>query len=376
MRRIAATLVVGLVSACASPSAGPTVGDITTATLPNTNERIQVINLADAAIDFPATATAYQPTDHGLSRFRSGGSMDSRLRRGDVIEVTVLDTGEDGLFSATDSKTLNLGRFTIDESGFVNLPFVGRQRVIDSTPEGLQNRIVSGLRGSSVNPQAVVTVVDKPTNSVTVNGKVRSAGRFPLTSNRERVLDALALAGGAEGAPGSTTITLVRGQHRASTTLERILNEESQNIRLMPEDQLFVEGDAASFTAFGAFKSTGEFQFEPGKMTLAQAVGRAGGLLDDQANARHVYLLRNQPVRSEVAAASAGKSPGVPFITTKPVVYRVDMKEVVNLLLMQKFQMRDGDLLFATNAKMVDIAKLLTVFQKSQALPAAMPPSN
>ncbi|MEO3999656.1 polysaccharide biosynthesis/export family protein [Mesorhizobium sp. CAU 1732] len=375
MLRVAVILLAGALSACASPSSGPTVGDINSARLPNSNERIPIIDLADAPMDTPATAMSFAPTDRGLSPFQSDGSMNARLRRGDVIEVTVLDTGEEGLFSPTDSKTLNLGRFTVDESGFVTMPFVGRQRVIDSTPEGLQRQIVNGLRGSSVNPQAVVTVVDKPTSSVTVNGKVRGAGRFPLTSNRERVLDAIALAGGADGAPGATTVTLVRGQHRAGTTLARILSDDSQNIRLMPEDQIFVEGDASSFTAFGAFKSTGEFEFEPGKMSLAQAVGRAGGLLDDQANARHVYLMRNQPVRTDAAYISAGKNPGTPFITTKPVVYRIDMRQVSNLLLMQQFQIRDGDLLVATNANMVDAAKLVTVFQKSQALPAAVAPA-
>lgn len=247
MLRAVATMLVGVLAGCASPSSGPTVGDINNARLPNSNERIAVVNLSDAPFDSPVAVASYMPTDKGLSQFRSGGGMDARLRRGDVIEVTVLDTGEEGLFSPTDSKTLNLGRFTVDESGFVTLPFVGRQRVVDSTPEGLQRQIVTGLRSSSDNPQAVVTVVDKPTSSVTVNGKVRGAGRFPLTSNRERVLDAIALAGGAEGAPGATTVTLVRGQHRASTTLSRLLSENSQNIRLMPEDQIFVEGDAASF---------------------------------------------------------------------------------------------------------------------------------
>ena len=372
MRKLAPVFLAALLGACASPSAGPTVGDIQNARLPGSNQQIPIVALADAPFEaVTPTPIGYTAAGEGLSRFGGSGSSDERLRPGDVIEVSILDTGEDGLMSPTDSKMLNLGRFTVDQSGFVTLPFVGRQRVVDSSPEALQNRIVTGLRGSAVNPQAVVSVVDKPTSSVTVNGGVRSAGRFPLTSNRERILDALALAGGAESAPGATTVSLIRGSQKASVPLDRIMAEDRQNVRLLPGDQVFVEGNAPSFTAFGAFKSTGEFDFETGKLTLAQALARAGGLLDDRANARNVYLFRNQPVY-----AAAGKSPGQPLVTVRPVIYRVDLRDVVNFALMQQFQMRDGDILYATNANMVDAAKLLTVFQKSAPLPAAPPPGN
>jgi polysaccharide export outer membrane protein len=343
--------------------------------LPHSGEKIPVIPLADAPMGSAVAVPAYAPTDQGLARFRSSGFSDARLRRGDVIDVTVLDTGEDGLLSSTQSKTLNLGRFTVDQQGFVTMPFVGKQRVVDSTPEGLQAQIVNGLKGSAVNPQAVVTVVDKPSSAVTVDGKVRSAGRFPLSARKERVLDAIALAGGASSAPGSATVTLTRGSQRATAPLDRVLQDDQQNVRLLPGDQLFVSDNTPSFTALGAFKSVGEFPFEPGKMTLAKALARAGGLLDDRADSRNFYLFRNQNVYSQ-AAATAGKTTAAPaVVSVKPVIYRVNLKDVSNFVLMQRFQMQDGDTLFASNAGMVDAAKLLTVYQKSVPTAAAPVPS-
>ncbi|MFT4184374.1 MAG: polysaccharide biosynthesis/export family protein [Rhizobium sp.] len=320
-------------------------------------------------------APAYAPTDQGLARLSSAGFSDTRLRRGDVIDVTVLDTGEDGLLSSSQSKSLNLGRFTVDPQGYVTMPYVGRQRVADSTPEGLQTQIVNGLKGSAVNPQAVVTVVDKPSSAVTVDGKVRSAGRFPLSARKERVLDAIALAGGASSTPGSATVTLTRGSQRATAPLDRVLQEDRQNVRLLPGDQLFVSDNTPSFTALGAFKSVGEFPFEPGKMTLAKALARAGGLLDDRADSRNFYLFRNQNVYSQ-AAASAKPGAGPTVVSVKPVIYRVNLKDVSNFVLMQRFQMQDGDTLFASNAGMVDAAKLLTVYQKSVPTAAAPVPST
>jgi polysaccharide biosynthesis/export protein len=375
MRKLVPTILLVALSACASPSDGPSATNIRNASLPNSNEKIPVLELADAPLGLTSAAmTSYAAGDTGLSRLRTQGYIDSRLRRGDVIDVTILDSGEEGILSATNSKTLNLGRFTVDESGSVTLPFVGKQRVLESSPEALQARIVSGLRGSAVNPQAVVTVVEKPSNGITVNGDVRAPGRFPLTARKERVLDAIALAGGASGAPTGTTVTVIRGKQRVSTQLDRIMNDDRQNIYLLPNDQLLLEGDAPSFMALGAFKSAGEFEFEKGKLTLAQAFSRAGGLLDDRADARNFYLFRNQAVHSGTQAASAGKNPGAPIVASKPVIYRVNLRDVSNFSLMQQFQMQDGDMLYASNAGLVNAAKLITVFQKSAPTAAAPQP--
>nr|WP_245293760.1 polysaccharide biosynthesis/export family protein [Rhizobium bangladeshense] len=318
---------------------------------------------------------AYAATDTGLSAMRSSGFADTRLRRGDVIEVTILDPGEDGLFSSTQSKTLDLGRFTVDSTGNVTLPFIGKQRVVDSSTEALQTRIVTGLKGSAVNPQAVVTVVDRPSSGFTVNGDVRAAGRFPLTARKERVLDAVALAGGASSDPGSATVTLMRGKQRATVPLQRVIDDSKQNVYLLPDDQVYVDKDAPTFTAFGAFKSVGEFEFQPGKLTLAQALGRAGGLLDDRADASNFYVLRNQPVYTQFAAANA-KTAAPVVVSSKPAIYRVNMKDVSNLALMQRFQMMDGDIIYASNAGLVDFAKFFNVYQKSVPTAAAPIPGS
>ncbi|MGO8014125.1 polysaccharide biosynthesis/export family protein [Rhizobium leguminosarum] len=376
MRKLAPLVLVAVLSACARPSDGPTAGGFYNATAPQSNERIPVVRLSEAPMGpVAATPLAYAATDPGLSLMRSSGFADTRLRRGDVIEVTILDTGEEGLFSSTQSKTLNLGRFTVDSTGNVTLPFVGKQRVVDSSTEALQTRIVTGLKGSAVNPQAVVTVVDRPSSGITVNGDVRAAGRFPLTARKERVLDAVALAGGASSAPGSATVTLMRGKQRATVPLQRVIDDNKQNVYLLPDDQIYIDKDSPTFTAFGAFKSVGEFEFEPGRLTLAQALGRAGGLLDDRADARNFYVLRNQPVYTQVAAANA-KTPVPAVVSIKPVIYRVDLKDVSNLALMQRFQMMEGDIIYASNASLVDFAKLFNVYQKSVPTAAAPIPGS
>ncbi len=367
-----------MLTACSAvPSDGPSAGAIRNATAPGTDNDIPVIDIAEAPVSAYAPVSAMVAgtvSGEGLARLQSSGFSGQRLRRGDVITITVFDTGEDGLFSSTSSSRLDLGQFTIDDSGFVTLPFVGRQRAVESTPEALQTQIVNGLRGSAVSPQAVVTVVDRPSSTITVNGAVRAAGQFPLTAKRERVLDAIALAGGAEGEPGATTVTLARGSQRASAPLSRVLAEDRQNVYLQPDDQVFVEGDAPSFTAFGAFGSNGEFAFETDQLTLAQAIARAGGPQQDRADARNIYLFRAQSIEAATYFPTAGKdgltAASVP--ASGPVIYRINLRDPANFLIAQRILMRDGDILYATNAPLANVAKLFTTFQK--AAPAQIAP--
>ncbi|MCJ8508930.1 polysaccharide export protein [Rhizobium lemnae] len=375
MQKIWAILISLLLVACARPSDGPSPGSFYDAKDPVTGKDIPVVRLSQANLSSIASVQpSYDPNEPGLSVFRTNGGNDIRLQRGDVIEVTIFDTGEEGLFSSANSKTLPLGRFTVDSSGNVVLPFVGKQRVLDSSAEALQSRIVGGLKGTAVNPQAVVTVVDRPGNGFTVGGSVHSPGRFPLSARNERVSDAIAMAGGALSSPANATVTLMRGSKKASVTLARVINEDRQNVYLLPDDQIFVQDRSPSFMVMGAFKSTGEFKFEPGQLTLAQAIGRAGGLLDDRADASQVYVLRNQTTFAPIVASSRKLVPTSTAVTTKPVIYRADMKDISNLAVMQQFQMANGDIIYAGNSGLVDFAKLFNVYQKSPNLPAASPP--
>ncbi|GAK69829.1 polysaccharide biosynthesis/export family protein [Agrobacterium rubi] len=374
MKKVVSVLLLVLLSSCAKPSDGPTAGNIRSAKLPQTNEKIRVVELANAPAASVSPSLVESASGPGLAALRNTGYNAQRLRRGDVIDITVLDTGEDGLFSSTQSKTLNLGRFTVDQSGSVNLPFVGKKRVIDSTPEGLQSQVVAGLKGSAVNPQAVVTVVDKPTSAVMLSGAVKTPGKIALTARQERVLDVINQAGGPTVAPSAATVTVVRGTQRASASLDRVTREDRQNIRVSPDDQIMIDGEASSITALGAFKSAGEFQFETGKLTLAQAVGRAGGLLDDRADARNVYVFRNEVVQVPSTSVAGSKGPAAVATSIRPVIYHVNMRDASSIVLMQMFQMQKGDVLYASNAPLVDTAKLLTVFQKSAATAAAPQP--
>ncbi|MBP0578245.1 polysaccharide export protein [Labrys sp. LIt4] len=394
MRKLLGVGLLVVLGSCSSPSDGPSAGSFLNARQPYTNERVPVVDITYAAqmAQGPGASVSSFVGTPGLAKLRSAGYTGTQISRGDVLQITVLDTGEDGLFSPTNSKTLDLGRFTVDDNGSIDIPFVGKQRVAGSSPEAVQKRIVGSLKGSSVNPQAVVTIVDRPNSAVAVSGAVRAAGRMAMASGKERILDVVARAGGATGPANATTVTVIRGNQRADQSLDQVMADPKQNIYLQPGDQVILGGNTPSFTAMGAFKSAGEFNFEPGQLTLAQAIARSGGLLDDRADSRYVYLFRKRayywttkdcvlvrpspygngtmPPRTNCPEAMASPPP------PRAVIFRINMRDASSLLMMQQVQMESGDMLFASNAGMVDFAKLFTVFQKSVPTAAAPQPTG
>src|SRR5690349_781909 len=131
---------------------------------------------------------------------------------GDVLNITVYEAGVSLFGTAlrtaaaggttvvdTSSSAERLPAVRVDDYGYIKVPFVGRLRAAGHTAAELQSMIQSGLRGMSQDPQVLVTIEQSITNSIILAGEVSKPGRLVLATNRESLLDAIALAGGYRG---------------------------------------------------------------------------------------------------------------------------------------------------------------------------------
>jgi polysaccharide export outer membrane protein len=113
-----------------------------------------------------------------------------------------------------------------------------------------------------------------------------------------------------------------------------------------------------SFTALGATGKNEEIPFEAQGITLAQALGRAGGLLDNRSNPQGIFLFR-------LEAEGALDWPRKPAATTPdglvPVVYRIDLKDPASYFVMQGFPVLNKDVLYVSNAPAAELQKFLNV---------------
>ena len=112
------------------------------------------------------------------------------------------------------------------------------------------------------------------------------------------------------------------------------------------------------FTALGATGKNEEIPFEAQGISLAQAIGRAGGLNDARADPQGVFIFRFE-------SANALDWPNQPVQATPdgrvPVVYRVNLANANSYFAMQSFQIQDRDVLFVSNAPTVELQKFLNL---------------
>lgn len=152
---------------------------------------------------------------------------------------------------------------------------------------------------------------------------------------------------------------------------ETIVQSPRENIRLRPEDVVTVVREPRTFTILGATGQNGEVPFSSQRVTMANAVARAGGLQDNRADVTGVFLLRYEPL--DVARRVV--PPNNPLLrrgTAVPIVYRFNLKNAATLLAMQSFEIQPRDIVYVSNASSVDVQKFMGLFQglTSQALSA------
>jgi polysaccharide biosynthesis/export protein len=134
----------------------------------------------------------------------------------------------------------------------------------------------------------------------------------------------------------------------------------------LPGDRIYVYLESQKFIAFGAIGGGGggavsgaqsEIAFGAWRINLAEAVAKAGGLGDLQADAGAVFLYRQEPREvAQLLGADMSRFDG-PLV---PVIFSVSFRDPGGYFLATRLQMRNDDIIFVANAASVDTSKFLT----------------
>lgn len=370
-----AALLASVLGGCTTlGSSGPNAGAIRKAGETDVaGADIRVLELtADVARDL--VVNSHEDTFAGV--FGEGRPVGTVIGQGDVLNVTIWESPPAALFGMLGDKTeisastsIETAKMTdmpqqmVDATGTVALPFVGRLQAAGRTPRQLEADIAARLRGIANKPQVSVGILRNATSNVTVVGKVVTNGRVPLTPRGERLLDVIAVAGGAAEKLERTSIQITRGTRVVSMPMETVIRDPQQNIRLQPDDIVTAIYQPYSFIAMGAVGTQAEVDFEATGITLAQALGRVSGLQDNRANVKGVFLFRlEDPRRLDPAKIdNARLTPDGKL----PVIYRVDLSDPRSIFLAQSFQMRNRDVLFVSNAPGVDLQRFVGIISQT-----------
>ncbi|MEZ5682118.1 MAG: polysaccharide biosynthesis/export family protein [Erythrobacter sp.] len=330
---------------------------------------ISVVELDDSATRRMA---AYSQSSSFAQVFGEETVQSPLIERGDSVGVTIWEAPPAVLFGsvapvaaggAMVSQSSTIPEQQVDENGTIAVPFVGKVRVAGRTPAEVEGEIAQRLRGRAHDPQVLVRLLGNQASNVTVLGEVASSRRVPLTNTGERLLDALAAAGGPREDVDKTTLRLTRGNRAATMPLDAVILDPAQNVRLQANDVLTVIHQPYSFIALGAVQRNAEVPFEGSGLTLAQALGRIGGLREDRADIRGVFIFRfeePQALSPEVEANARKTLAG-----KVPVVYRLDLSDASSFFVAQEFAIMDDDIIYVSNAPGADLQKFLATLSNA-----------
>ena len=290
------------------------------------------------------------------------GPNPMRIGIGDLIRVTLFESSAGGLFfplegGARTGNFLVIPDQNVDGKGDISIPYAGQIRARGRTPVQVQEAIVNALKNRALEPQAVVTVVQQHDALISVVGEVGSAIRFPPSATGERVLDAITRAGGLRGAGQESWVLLERGGKTAVTPVSALIEEPANNIYVRAHDTLYVYREPQTYLAFGAVARQGQIAFDAWRLSLAEAIAKAGGLLDDRAEPGWVFLFRAE---HRDFAAQLDPKCLVGDGTYIPVVYEVNLRDPATYFLATALSMRNKDVVFVSNARTVEKTKFMT----------------
>ena len=244
--------------------------------------------------------------------------------------------------------------------GAISVPYAGRVPAAGQTPGSVQQSIEALLADKALEPQALVIVKKSAANAVTVAGEVVAGARVPLSPGGDRLLQAIAAAGGARTPVHETFVRLSRSGVTATIPLERLVADPTENIYAQPGDILTLVRIPQTFSVFGATGRNAAITFEADKITLSEALAKSRGLNDDLANPKGVFLFRYEPV-SIVRALDQPIATRAPD-GISPVVYRFDLADASSYFIADRFPVRDKDIIFVADAGAAQVQKLFTLF--------------
>jgi polysaccharide export outer membrane protein len=355
-----------LTCGCASflPTIGPSKAEVTRTRAAVGTSAVQIVDVDDAV----TRRLLALRTQRLFSETLGTASIAERtVGPGDMLVVSIWEAAPSTLFTTSElqlpgtiatSHATTLPEQMIDDKGFISVPFAGAIAAAGKSLREIESDIARRLASKANQPQVLVQLTHNYSANATVVGDVNTSTRVPLVPGNDRLLDALAAAGGVKDPVNKMTIQVTRAANVYSLPLETVIRNPEQDVPLRPGDVVTALFQPYYFTALGATGKNDEINFETQGITVAQALARAGGLIDTRSNPQGVFVFRFAPKDAlEWPHQPANATPG----GLVPVVFRIDLTDPGSFFVMQSFPIEDRDVLYVANAPATELQKFLNL---------------
>lgn len=349
IRLAAAAVLLAVLAACALPRNGPDYREITAAPSPDLHFDVIRVNAA------VARATRIdERRGFAMSFVGARPENTATAAPGDVMAITVWENIDQGLLNPQGIGATALPQVKVDERGMIFVPYVGLVRAAGRTLGQIREAVRARLAEKTLNPQVDVFPVETRGRVISVQGRVRQPGLYPIEPPTERLLAMLARAGGVAEDPEVIRLKLRRGAATGEIWVQDLYDDPRNDVALHAGDALIAERDRRIFTALGAVGKQATVPFPSRELSVERAMGVVGGLIDDKADPTGVFVFR-----AEAPEIARKVLPGEAVADPRRIAYLIDLTRPGGMFLAREFTLRDGDTLYVTSAPFTSWIKIL-----------------
>ncbi len=356
IRLSAVALLAGILSACAL-TPGMYIGDPEA-----TAQRIEADGAPPGALKTITRELIEEQKQERKAEVREdvqrlfGTEGPYRIGPGDILNIVVWNHPE---LEITGASSGNVNDYTsqaevgngynVSKDGYIQYPFLGAVKVAGMTEMQLRDHLTSGLARFINRPQITVRVQAYRNGRVYADGELNRPGLLALNDIPMTLPEAISRAGGfTENADRSS---LLLSRNGVST---RISLPELSRMGVNPAQILLKDGDllrvasreeSKVFLMGDVFAPRAQPMYD-GHLTLAQALGEAGGVNPETGNPRQIYILRK------------GEQ-------DQPEIYHLDAKLPTAFVLAAQFELQPQDVVFIDPAAVVRWNRVISMLLPS-----------
>lgn len=253
----------------------------------------------------------------------------------DILSITVWDHPELTI-PAGEFRTAEAAGHIIAEDGTIFFPYAGKVNVAGKTTSEVREILTRAISGKIANPQLDVRVAAYRSQRAYVVGEVKRPGVLPITDVPLSIVEAINLAGDITPEAALSGIALTRQGRVQHIDLQAIYErgDFSHNHLLQDGDILQIpDRNQQKVFVLGEVERPSALLMHKGRMTLAEAIGEAGGVDRGTSNPGRIFVIRGNP--------------------KQPEIYHLDGNSADSLILGDQFSLKPRDIVYVDTAGVV-----------------------
>ncbi len=285
-----------------------------------------------------------------------GVAQPYKVGPGDILNIVVWNHPELALAPAgsnitiTTSGETEVGNgYNVSSDGMIQFPFVGTINVAGLTENEVRTLLIRRLSPYLNEPQLTVRIQAYRNGRVYVDGEVHNPGLISINDIPMTLPEAINRAGGLTANADRSSVVLTRNGIPTHISLPQLTRSgvSPSQILLANGDLLrVVHRDETKVFMLGDVHTPRAQPLHDGQLTLAQALGEAGGVNPETGNARQIYVIRK---------GANGNAE----------IYHLDASQPTAFVLAADFELKGRDMVFVDPAPIVRWNRVISMLLPS-----------